>query len=139
MKVVFDTNTVVSALLFPAGRLGRIRGLWTERRVRPLVSTATTTELIRTLAYPKFRLSEDDIKVVLAAYLPFTDAITTGAAARRRREKCRDPDDQQFVDLAYEGAADVLVSGDRDLLDLAGKTPFKIEPPRRFLDRFPDW
>ena len=136
MKVVLDTNTVVSTLLFPSGRIGRIRSLWTDGDMRPLVSAATTTELIRTLAYPKFRLSEDEIHMVLAAYLPFTEAIDVSSGGPARRARCRDRDDQAFVDLAYSGGADVLVSGDQDVLALAGKTPFSIESPRRFLDRF---
>jgi predicted nucleic acid-binding protein len=41
-----------------------------------------------------------------------------------------------FVELAYAGDADVLVSGDKDLLALADETPFPIETPREFLARF---
>jgi len=75
--------------------------------------------------------------VVLATYLPFTEAIDVTTGGRARRARCRDRDDQAFVDLAYSGGAAVLVSGDQDVLALAGKTPFSIESPRRFLDRFP--
>ncbi|MCR4374639.1 MAG: putative toxin-antitoxin system toxin component, PIN family [Acidobacteria bacterium] len=136
VKVVLDTNTVVSALLFPSGRLGRLRSLWTDGRARPLVSTATTNELIRVLAYPKFGLSEEEIQFALAAYLPFTETMDNRSAGRSRHARCRDADDQAFVDLAYSGEVDVLVSGDKDILDLAEKTSFPIETPREFLDRF---
>lgn len=136
MKVVLDTNTVVSALLFPSGRLGKLRSLWTDGRARPLVSTATADELIRALAYPKFGLSEEDIQVALAAYLPFTETMEVRLVGRAKRLRCRDPHDQAFVELAYAGDADVLVSGDKDLLALADETPFPIETPREFLARF---
>ena len=136
MKVVLDTNTVVSALLFPSGQLGRLRSLWTDGRALPLLSTATADELIRALAYPKFGLSEEEIQFALAAYLPFTETMDVRSVGRAKRPRCRDPHDQPFVDLAYSGDADVLVSGDKDLLDLADKTPFPIETPRQFLARF---
>ena len=135
MTVVLDTNTVVSALLFPAGRLGRLRSVWTDGRVLPLLSTATASELIRALAYPKFRLTEEEIQFALAAYLPFTETMEV-PVVRAKRPRCRDTHDQAFVDLAYAGDAEVLVSGDNDLLALAGKTPFAIEAPREFLARF---
>ena len=136
MNVVLDTNVVVSAILFPRGALRRFQGLWTRRVVIPLLSGATATELIRVLAYPKFRLDEDDIQSVLAAYVPFTETIDVDRPARPRRPACRDPHDQMFVELAYGGHADTLVSGDEDLLALVSKTPFAIESPADFLKRF---
>ncbi len=46
----------------------------------------------------------------------------------------RDPDDQWVVASAVESRADVLVSGDRDLLDIAAEAPIKIVDPRGFWD-----
>ena len=65
-RVVFDTAVVVSALLFPRGRLAWMRNSWRSGDVVPLVSRPTVEELIRVLAYPKFKLASDqfqDIKV----------------------------------------------------------------------------
>ena len=56
-RVVLDTHVVLSALLFGGGPAGRVRAGWQEGRFVPLVSTATAQELVRVLAYPKFRLS----------------------------------------------------------------------------------
>ena len=53
-----------------------------------------------------------------------------------RRPVCRDPQDQMFIDLAYAGRAQVLVTGDDDLVALGGRTPFAIESPGQFLKRF---
>ncbi len=137
MKVVLDTNVVVSAILFPRGALAAIARLWTGRQIVPLLSAATTTELIRVLAYPKFRMDDDDIEAVLAAYLPFTETVTALPLRRSRRAVCRDPHDQMFIDLASVGRARVLVTGDADLLALTGDTLFAIERPGEFLKRFP--
>lgn len=136
MKVVLDTNVVVSALLFEHGRLGWVRELWTTGRIVPLGSQATIHELIRVLGYPKFGLDEDDVEAVLAAYLPFTVVVTVPARTPRSLPVCRDSHDQAFLRLAAAGRAEVLVSGDRALLALAGSTVFGIESPEAFKKRF---
>jgi predicted nucleic acid-binding protein len=56
LRVVLDTDTVLSALLFPEGRLAWLRDAWTCGSVLPVVCIATVRELIRALAYPKFEL-----------------------------------------------------------------------------------
>ncbi len=135
MKVVLDTNTVVSAVLFPRGRLAWLRESWATGQFRPLVSRATTQELIQVLAYPKFGLDEEEIEVILAAYLPYVSAVSGGSRVAGL-PTCVDPDDQKFLTLAAHGGADVLVTGDRALADLQGQTEFDIESPAQFRRRF---
>ena len=65
MRVVLDTNVVVSALIFRRGRLVRMRDLWSTVRIRPLTDRTCTEELLRVLAYPKFRLEPGDITLLL--------------------------------------------------------------------------
>jgi putative PIN family toxin of toxin-antitoxin system len=136
VRVVVDTNTVLSTLLFPRGRLAWIRETWTGGRTVPLVCSATIRELIRTLAYPKLKLTEQDIQVCLAAYLPFTEAVDLDDAAAVELPICRDADDQVFLRLAAAGDANVLVTGDAALLELAGRAPFAIETAASFKRRF---
>jgi putative PIN family toxin of toxin-antitoxin system len=135
LKVVLDTNTVLSALLFERGRLIWIRKLWEERRITPLCSAATIDELLRALAYPKFELGEPEIKSLLESYLQYASVVSVADSASRRAPRCRDADDQKFLDLALEGGAEILVSGDQDLLVLTGEAPFVIESPARFRRR----
>ena len=131
-RVVFDTTTVVSALLFANGRLAWLRQHWRESACVPLISRATAAELTRVLRYPKFRLSSDDARELLADYIPHCEVID-------HMEKCaivcRDANDQPFLDLAQGGRADLLVSGDQDLLRLAGRTIFLIETPEAYWRR----
>jgi len=133
---VLDTNCVLSALLFPHGQLSWIRDFWTAGRILPLVCRATARELIAALAYPKFKLSDSEIQTLLAAYLPFTETIDTTDEPIAGGPRCSDPDDQKFLTLAAIGQADVLVSGDRGILGIAESTPFTIESPAKFRDRF---
>jgi putative PIN family toxin of toxin-antitoxin system len=127
--VVFDTATVMSALVFANGRLAWLRSHWHGGDCVPLISTMTATELTRVLAYPKFELSIDDRNELLADYIPCCEVITS---TRKCKVLCRDAKDQPFLDLAESGRAECLVSGDRDLLVLAGKTPFVIETPEKY-------
>jgi putative PIN family toxin of toxin-antitoxin system len=131
-RVVFDTNVVLSAIAFRAGRLAWLRQHWREGAVVPLVSPATARELTRVLAYSKFRLSQQYRAEALALYLPFCESH---APADKCPVLCRDAKDQPPLDLARSGRADILVTGDDDLLVLAGQTPFLIETPDAYKDR----
>jgi putative PIN family toxin of toxin-antitoxin system len=131
-RVVFDTNAVLSALLFASGRLAWLRAHWREAACIPLISRATAEELTRVLAYPRFRLSAGDRLELLADYLPFCETVE---AAQRCRSVCRDAKDQPFLDLALSAKADLLVTGDRDILALSGQTPFFIESPESYRRR----
>ena len=132
LRVVFDTTTVVSALCFPRGRLRWLIQHWRSPDCNPLVSRATAAEIVRVLAYPKFRLSADDQYDFLADYIPFCETV---AVSEPCAVICRDPRDQSFLDLAQSGRADLLVTGDSDLLVLAGQTEFSIETPEAFRQR----
>ena len=130
--MVFDTNAVVSALLFANGRLAWLRAHWADGGCIPLISAATAGEINRVLSYPKFQLSQEDRLELLAEYLPYCESVdvSTGCPAT-----CGDAKDQIFLDLAQSGGAGVLVSGDQDLLAMAGQTVFLIETPEAYRSR----
>lgn len=128
-RVVFDTGVVVSVLVFEEGRLAWLRRRWREGRCIPLISRETASELTRVLGYPKFRLSADDRRELLADYLPYCEVIDV---TKKCRVICRDANDQAFLDLAQSGKADFLITGDGDLLALAGRTKFMIAPPEAY-------
>jgi uncharacterized protein len=131
-RVVFDTNTVVSALLFAGGRLAWLRTHWREGVCVPLLSRATAAELTRVLAYPKFQLSAEDRMELLGDYLPFCEIVE---ATKKCPQICQDKFDRAFLDLALSGPAGVLVAGDRDLLVLKDRTRFRIESPESYRAR----
>jgi len=118
MRVVLDTNVVLSALVFGVGTAGRLRLAWQQSTFVPLASSATVQELVRVLAYPKFHLSAQEQEELLADYLPYTEVVRIPSPEPWAPE-CRDPLDMPFMHLAVAGKAQVLVSGDRDLLALA--------------------
>ena len=132
LRVVFDTNTVLSALIFTVGRLAWLRAHWRERRSIALVSRATAAELKWVLGYRKLKLSAEYQLELLGDYLSYCETIEVGGICPAR---CREPKDQPFLDLAHYGKADVLVTGDKDLLALAGQTVLVIETPEAYRRR----
>lgn len=116
LSVVIDTNLVLSALAL-GGNTARLRLAWQSDRFIPLASKATITELIRVLAYPKFKLSKAEQEALLADYLPFCDTVLMPEQLPLIPE-CRAPFNEPFLVLALVGNADYLVIGDRDLLCL---------------------
>jgi predicted nucleic acid-binding protein len=84
---------------------------------------------------PKFALEGKEIEEILALYLPFAVPVLTDPKADASEPKCRDPDDQKFLDLAHRAKADALVTGDRVLLELSGEVPFDILTPAQLRGR----
>jgi uncharacterized protein len=115
-RVVIDTNIIVSALIF-GGRVARLRLAWQDNLFVPLVSKVTMTELLRVLAYPKFRLTLDEQEDLLADYVLFCETVLIPDVVPEV-PNCRDPFDVPFLVLAIAGQADYLVTGDQDLLCL---------------------
>lgn len=132
LPVVIDTNLVLSALVFAQGRLSFLRQAWHAERIQPLVSRVTAAELIRVLAYPKFKLTPEEQRELLADYLPCCKTIKIPEPPPRT-PPCRDAFDVPFLHLALAGRAKALITGDKDLLDLAGDFACPILSAEQFL------
>ena len=139
LRVVLDTNVLLSALVFAGGVMGQFRKLWTSQKILPYTSKEAVQELIRVLANPKFKLDSSGQNSLLADYLPFAQVTDVSVNTQQASLPiCRDPLDQIFLDLAYSAKADCLVTGDHDLLVLADtpNLPFRILKPIEFLTQF---
>lgn len=129
-RFVFDTNSVVSALLLKQSISRRAFDHAREFGVL-LVSLETLSELADVLRRSKFNkyLTEQERQQFLAAYV--REAIFIEPAETIRA--CRDPKDDKFLELAVGGQATLIVSGDRDLLVLDLFRGIPILPPGDFL------
>jgi putative PIN family toxin of toxin-antitoxin system len=116
---VIDINLVLSALVFVRGHLTPLRQAWQDQHIHPLVSRDTAAELMRALDYPKFKLSPDEQQELLTDYLPCCKNVSIPNPPPAT-PACRERFDVPFLQLAVAGKADLLVSGDQNLLDLAG-------------------
>jgi len=134
-RVVIDTNLVLSALVFAGGRLAPLRLAWQGQQLLPLVLSATAAELIRALAYPKFKLNSIEQEELLADYLPYCKTVRIPSPPPTT-PACRDALDVPFLQLALAGKAEALVTGDKDLLSLADSFSCPILSADRFLGTF---
>jgi uncharacterized protein len=84
VRVVLDTNAVVSALLF-SGISSKLVSLWQKGSITPLLSREVLDEYLRVLSYPKFELSEKEIKeLIQEEILPYTEVVKPKRALARR-------------------------------------------------------
>jgi putative PIN family toxin of toxin-antitoxin system len=131
-RAVLDTNCLVSALIFGNSRLSALRRYWQASRFIPVGCRETVSELIRGLAYPKFRLSREEIEQLLADILPFLETHEIIRACEPVAG-LRDANDAVFIRLAWQSGADTLVSGDEDVLALSDTIGgFRIISPAEF-------
>ena len=136
MRIVLDTNSLISTLLFQRDRWTWLREAWKGHRIIPLVCKETVQELIRVLAYPKFHLNAAEQQALLEDLLPYCETVKD--IPQVDLEPCRDPKDQVFLQLAQGLSVAFLVTGDADLLTYSGKVGFSIIPPaqlRTLLER----
>ena len=117
-RAVLDTNVLVSALLFRSGRLSWLRQAWQTMALRPVMAKPTTEELLRVLAYPKFRLTSAEVEALLEELLPWVEVFAAPIPSVVKRWTVRDPKDQ-ILDLALGAGVDLLLTGDADLLVLS--------------------
>ena len=133
-RVVLDTNIVLSALIFSAGRLAWMRQAWQQQHLQPLVCRETASELRRALAYHKIKLSNLEQQELLADFLPYADVVEL-PMPWPDLPACRDEKDQVFLVLAHVGKADALITGDADILAMREDFPGLIMTAEAFAAR----
>jgi len=133
IRVVLDTNVLISALLFK-GKLSRIVELWQKGEIIPIISKETFDELRIVLEYPKFSLSRAEIKLLIEnEILPFFEVVSVSKPVKGA---CRDPGDDKFLACARASATSLIVSGDKHLLDVSGWNEIEVLTPRQFHSRY---
>jgi hypothetical protein len=130
IRVVIDTNVLVSCLLF-GGTPGALLNLWKSERLRLLMCRGMVDEFLKVLAYPKFNLAEDEIQYLLyEEVLPYAEMVDVRPGPVLITV---DPADDMFLRCAHAGRAKYILSGDRHLLDLKTYRRIKILSPAVFL------
>jgi len=128
LGVVLDTNVLVSALGFGGPPLDVLLRMFDDE-IRLLASEATLNELERVMHYDRLPFTETDKVQYLAILRREVDIIEPKDSV----DVSRDSDDNKFLDVALEGGADYLVSGDDDLLALDSYGDIAIVTPDEFL------
>ncbi len=134
MKVVVDTNVVISGVFF-GGNPGRVLEAWRDGDVDLVVSPEVLQEYRRVGE----RLEEKFPGVSLAPFLALVVANATIVESDPLPSPVsRDPNDDPFIACALAGGCDAIISGDRHLLELGGYEGIEMLTPRQLLDRIPE-
>jgi putative PIN family toxin of toxin-antitoxin system len=131
MKVVLDTNVLISGIFF-SGPPSRILAAWAEGGFELVASVEILTEYRRVAERLQRRFSSVDINAIL-------DLVTREARfvepAPVPVSACDDPDDLKFLACALSGGARFIVTGDRALLRASAFRGLEVVTPREFLQR----
>jgi uncharacterized protein len=125
-RVIIDTNVLISRLLIPHSVAGRAVSRLIKI-TRLLASEDTLAELAQTIARDKFNpyVSLGDRQEFFRLYARLAEWVPISSTVR----VCRDPKDDKFLELAVDGQAQMLVTGDKDLLALSPYREIRILPP----------
>jgi putative PIN family toxin of toxin-antitoxin system len=131
---VLDTNVLISRLLTPRG----VAASAVDRAMSMgvlLVSDVTLQELTQVLMRPRFDryVSQESRQ----RFLALLAGVARPVHITRHFQVCRDPKDDAFLDLAFNGHARSLVTGDQDLLVLGRFHGTAIQTPEQFLLAYP--
>ena len=117
-RVVLDTNIVLDWLVFEDGGMPLLMDAINRRRVTVVTNAACVDELTRVLAYPIFKLDAAAQGAALQRYLAYAEFVPERASLPGIVPRCRDQDDQKFLELAAHAGAAALISKDHAVLGL---------------------
>jgi len=133
MKYLLDTNILVSAALHPGGTAGRTYDIALTQGVDAVVCDYSLKEM-RDVFARKFPGRETALAVFMAGVATGMDIVPTPdtAGSAVSLDKIRDPKDWPILRAALAAGVDVIVTGDKDLVD-AGLTTPRVLTPAAFL------
>ena|SRR5690348_2003251 len=131
LRVVLDTNVIISGLAYPASIPGRIVSAWREGGLEVTLSRYIVDEVRRVLPrLSRLQLTPSGIEDLIDTIIFLSDVVEPDAF---EDADLRDPADQQVLATLLASNADYLITGDKDLLALAEKYP--IVTPAAFWAR----
>ena len=130
MRVVFDSNILISALLFPGGRAETAVANILEGMDDLVISRPILREVLSVLA-SKFSRDKEEISRVAVVLGEMGEIVDPS----RRVEVFRDEPDNRILECAVEGKADVIVTGDKAMLALGEYQGIRLMTLAEYLDR----
>jgi putative PIN family toxin of toxin-antitoxin system len=131
LRVVLDTNVLVSGLAYPDSVPGRILRAWREGGLDVVLSRYILDEMVRVLPrLSRIGLSQTEIRDLSDSFMFQADIVEP---SDERDETLRDDFDQAVLGTLRAAQADYLITGDKDLLALASRYP--IISPAVFWER----
>jgi hypothetical protein len=134
MRVVLDTNVLISALIKKGGSR-RLLGKILKGEIKLILSKEIVKELMEVLQRPKFGryVTKKDIRTYIRILTTIASLIETKSKFEVIKD---DPGDNKFLNCAYDGKADCVISGNKHLLTLKRFKGIKIISVNEFLRKF---
>jgi uncharacterized protein len=129
VRVVFDSNILISAVVFPGKQAEKAILRIIEGRDRLLVSKPILDEVLEVLAR-KFARNPEELARVAVLLSELGDMVRP----KRRIRKLKDDADNRILECAATGAADLIVTGDQDFLDLGAFEGVRLLSLRAYLE-----
>jgi putative PIN family toxin of toxin-antitoxin system len=131
LRVVLDTNVLVSGLAYPGSVPGRIVAAWRQGGLEVVLSRYILDEMVRVLPrLSRIRMTPAEIRDLADSFMFLADVVEPGGTPD---ENLRDPADQPVLLTLVAAKANYLITGDKDLLALASRYP--IVTPAEFCAR----
>lgn len=123
-RVALDTNVCLDLFLFRDPRVAALWAALQAGQLHAITDAACREEWLRVLQYPQLALDEADRASAIAAFDAIVECVpaSESEAPLSPLPRCRDPDDQKFLELARSAGADWLVTRDDELLRLGHRT-----------------
>jgi uncharacterized protein len=135
LRAVIDTNILVSGLIRKQGLPGQVLRRLRDGDFSIIYSVPIMVEVVDVLSRPqiqrKYQVMSDDITALINLVRLRGELVSPN----RKIDTCRDPKDNRFLEAAIEGNADMIVSGDKDLLDMVDFETIPIISTAEFLAR----
>jgi putative PIN family toxin of toxin-antitoxin system len=129
LRVVLDTNVLVSAIISD-GKSRELLRRGIAKQFSIVTSDSLLKELVIVLRRPKFKTSEDEVHRIILALMRTAEVVSVKSKLRAVKE---DPKDDMVIETAYDGSADVIVTGDSHLLALENFRGIKITTVEKML------
>jgi putative PIN family toxin of toxin-antitoxin system len=132
MKVVLDTNVLVSGIFFSGPPAGILRA-WSQGKFHLVVSPEILDEYNRVSAELAVKFPDIDIQRILDLVVVHSEVCSPAALPQ---QVCEDPDDDKFFAAAIDTRTKIIVSGDKHLLRESGYQSVSVLTPRQFVARY---
>ena len=132
MKIILDTNVLISGIFFK-GPPNQILKAWQEGKIQLVISEEILTEYKRVVEDLSQKYPAIEINQILELITIYSEVIDTKDF---KVSVCEDPDDNKFLSCALSSKSNIIVSGDKHLLEISGFQGLIIIKPRDFIDNY---
>lgn len=130
MRIVLDTNVLVSGLLTPFGSSGEIVRMVFSGEFILCIDARVLSEYKEVLYRPKFKFDQNKIAILIDFIMQYGQVVSSSPL----KHPLPDPDDEPFLEVAIAGNVKILITGNKIHYPSASQEGIKIVSPSEFID-----